>query len=405
MAEQPSGHLKNTLNHVQREDDLENLLQSERKHTVSFVVFVYWLVTVGNTVLFLQSSRTVPWPCYVTLWTFTIAISVLYLLRATKLAFLAAGLGAVSLSMFVYMVVPDYYFMGIVQTSVLMTIVATLYFHRVYFWMATATGGAMFVASFIIAAARHVSPSNVVFVMGLNGAMFWLMVSVGCWFYLKKSIWLFEKLSDAQSAMMIDALTKTYNRLYFDESLAMLEKRLGTSGLNELVSILMLDLDHFKRINDEHGHPVGDQVLVHFAETVQAHIRRTDVFVRVGGEEFALIVRHDHRFDLAAYADRLRMAVEQHPFVLTKGPGNVGGQVARMASPHRDPRAASTNSIRQDEFAPQFQGTTTIFIPLTTSIGGATFIAGQETIHGCVNRADVALYEGKTRGRNRVVIA
>jgi diguanylate cyclase (GGDEF)-like protein len=83
-------------------------------------------------------------------------------------------------------------------------------------------------------------------------------------------------------------LTKVHNRRGFDRELEKEYSRASRYGHG--FCITLIDLDHFKYFNDTHGHQLGDDVLVHFAERCQEHLRQTDVFCRVGGEEFALIL-------------------------------------------------------------------------------------------------------------------
>jgi diguanylate cyclase (GGDEF)-like protein len=120
----------------------------------------------------------------------------------------------------------------------------------------------------------------------------------------------------------------------------------------------MLDLDHFKRINDQHGHPVGDAVLKRFAEIVHANLRGSDIFGRWGGEEFLVIAPHLHLNDAVKMAEKLRHAIEDAGF---------------------------DDGIR-----------------LTTSIGVSEYRTG-EPASALIDRADHALYAAKGAGRNRVV--
>jgi diguanylate cyclase (GGDEF)-like protein len=110
-------------------------------------------------------------------------------------------------------------------------------------------------------------------------------------------------------ASVTDALTGVYNREYFDARLLTeiaYSKRHGTA-----LSLLMFDVDHFKRINDTYGHPVGDQALVKLVESVRTKLRAEDVFCRYGGEEFVTILRTTDLDAAACAAERIRQAVEQ----------------------------------------------------------------------------------------------
>lgn len=158
-----------------------------------------------------------------------------------------------------------------------------------------------------------------------------------------------------------DMLTGVTNRRHFFE-LAKLEferfKRYGHP-----LAILLMDIDHFKRINDTHGHQAGDFVLKSFVSTCQKQLRTTDIFARYGGEEFiGLLYEVDHTQALET-AERLRNAIADNHF--------------------------------------DFAGKT---ISVTMSIGLA-FAQANQTLDAAITLADQALYESKNKGRNRVTTA
>lgn len=166
----------------------------------------------------------------------------------------------------------------------------------------------------------------------------------------------------SESAMR-DGLTRAYNKRYFNErvdSELQYALRHGTP-----MSLIFIDIDHFKRINDTHGHNAGDQVLVQLSALVTSMLGEDDLFARYGGEEFAVIARG---MDLAAaqtLSERLRVSVETHPFAFGDAP-----------------------------------------IPVTISIG-VSRAPGMAiaTALDMVARADEALYAAKREGRNRVCVA
>ena len=129
------------------------------------------------------------------------------------------------------------------------------------------------------------------------------------------------------------------------------------------LSLIMLDLDHFKQFNDRHGHELGNELLRRLGQTLRAAVRDADMAARYGGEEFAVLMRGDesHGYELA---ERLRRAVEG---LAVEGRG--GGQAF-----------------------------------VTVSAGVATYPVGAGDETELVDRADDALYESKRRGRNRVTI-
>ncbi len=157
-----------------------------------------------------------------------------------------------------------------------------------------------------------------------------------------------------------DDLTKTFNKKYFTDRL---ESEFAFARRTKAaLSLVSFDLDHFKAINDTHGHPTGDVVLSETAQVVAALIRAEDVFARVGGEEFAVICRGADNIQGMAVAERVRQAVAGHKF--------------------------SADGIE---------------IPVAVSAGVAsipdTRIADAQAL---IAAADQALYEAKRGGRNRV---
>jgi diguanylate cyclase (GGDEF)-like protein len=156
----------------------------------------------------------------------------------------------------------------------------------------------------------------------------------------------------------IDPLTGIYNRLRFNGLL--LQDVDEARRYKVPISLIMFDIDHFKKVNDIHGHLVGDRVLKVIAAVVSSNIRTVDVFARWGGEEFMVLSKHVDRENMRTVAEKLRHAVE---------------------------------SVRIDGCH-----------PITCSFG-VTQLLDQETIESFTGRADAALYRAKNEGRNRVCIA
>jgi two-component system, cell cycle response regulator len=159
---------------------------------------------------------------------------------------------------------------------------------------------------------------------------------------------------------IIDGLTQVHVKRYLLEAL---DKELmrARRHIRDL-SFLMLDIDHFKKINDVHGHLAGDFVLKELARIVQGRIRRDEVFARYGGEEFAIVLPETNLEGAKALADGLREKVEQSRFV--------------------------------------FQNES---ISVTISIGVAMLGEPDRTSQDLIKHADMKLYDAKRGGRNRVI--
>ncbi len=174
-------------------------------------------------------------------------------------------------------------------------------------------------------------------------------------------------LNDATRDASTDGLTGLLNRRAFDSALRAAAAEAMNSGAD--LAFILIDVDHFKRVNDEWGHAVGDEVLRHAASLLMRTVRGGDLVARYGGEEFAVILTGTGRRGAIAVAENLREAVSTHPFVV----------------PH-DGDGAPTGA----------------HLHVTISAGISCYMAG-EPIAGWLGRADAALYRAKHAGRNRVV--
>lgn len=169
-----------------------------------------------------------------------------------------------------------------------------------------------------------------------------------------------ENYRRSLSLALTDELTGLYNRRYVSAHLSDLFGR-GDGGARTAVALL--DIDHFKGVNDRFGHPAGDAVLRQLAARAIRHVRSVDLVGRLGGEEFVVVMPETSLAGAVVGAERLRAAVADLPFALPGGDS----------------------------------------LPVTVSIGVAAAGAGHETIEGVLKRADDALYAAKNSGRNRVV--
>ncbi len=160
---------------------------------------------------------------------------------------------------------------------------------------------------------------------------------------------------------MRDPLTELYNRRYFDQRLG--EEHAFALRHQRPLSVILLDLDHFKRINDTHGHPAGDEVLRQVAQLIKRCVRQEDTSCRLGGEEFGVMVRVESKEGTRAVAERIRRRIADTPV-------SFGDQQ----------------------------------ITVTVSAGVATASAPHpyESPAALLAAADRALYRAKEQGRNRV---
>jgi two-component system, cell cycle response regulator len=166
------------------------------------------------------------------------------------------------------------------------------------------------------------------------------------------------------NAAVTDSLTGMYNRRYLESHFERICGRM--QGSEKQISLLMLDIDHFKEVNDTHGHVVGDEVLQAIARRILSNLRGFDTAIRYGGEEFVVLL----------------------PDATVGGAVAAGNRLCKSVS-----ASAIPISISEEGLA------------VTVSIGIANAIAGTESLDQMLKRADIALYEAKNAGRNRVVVA
>jgi len=167
-----------------------------------------------------------------------------------------------------------------------------------------------------------------------------------------------DLLTRYQRDALYDPLSGLLNRRGFDDAISQRIRGLPTQG-----SLIVCDIDHFKTINDVHGHALGDRVIVALARILAQFAPAGAVTARFGGEEFVLFLPDTHAARAAGIANDIRQSIAQ-------------------------------------DVADQFG----LSHPLTASFGLSTAQRGDASIHDAIARADAALYEAKTRGRNRVCV-
>ena len=158
-----------------------------------------------------------------------------------------------------------------------------------------------------------------------------------------------------------DRLTGLYNRGHWESNLKAAYARHQRYG--HALSLVMLDIDHFKRVNDTYGHQAGDKVIEHVAGLLREHVREADVAGRYGGEEFGVVLSDTDKAGALIFAERLRKAVE-------------------------------TLEVHYNDQAIRF----------TISLGVADLSQPSNDHADLIARADQALYTSKKSGRNRVTV-
>lgn len=165
-------------------------------------------------------------------------------------------------------------------------------------------------------------------------------------------------LKQMQKLIIVDSLTGLYNRRYFD---LYMEKTIPFSqNTKSPLTLIMLDIDHFKMVNDKYGHLCGDEALKYISNIIRMSVRNSDAYVRFGGEEFVIILPHTNLDFGKKIAERIRQAVERSDF--------------------------SYNNEH---------------IHITISLGVSLY--NGEKVQGFIDKADKALYIAKENGRNQVV--
>lgn len=168
---------------------------------------------------------------------------------------------------------------------------------------------------------------------------------------------------------LTDSLTGVNNRRFFDQRL--LEESARAQRAREPLACLFMDVDHFKSVNDNHGHQVGDQVLRDVAGIIREQLRASDVLGRYGGEEFSALLVNANSDSATEIAERIRSLIEKHVFT-----------------------ASDDNPL-----------SLTISIGIATLSTNKTEASAETLSEDLVERADQAVYQAKSNGRNQVILA
>jgi len=168
--------------------------------------------------------------------------------------------------------------------------------------------------------------------------------------------------TDLEKLATQDPLTHVYNRRHF-YTLAEVEIQRSLRSHSPF-SVILVDIDHFKNVNDKYGHKAGDEVLIHFTKVCIQNLRKVDIFSRFGGEEFAIVLPEADLDQAKETAERIRKIVE-----------------------------STVLNIDEHQFK------------ITASFGVSTFRGSPDTLELLLQKSDKALYTAKNKGRNRVICA
>ena len=192
---------------------------------------------------------------------------------------------------------------------------------------------------------------------------YWLLTAISGTLVLLCTTYIYnsnKRFNELKHQSKTDFLTGLYNVRQFDEALnASIDIAIKN---HEKLSLLMIDIDYFKKVNDTYGHPAGDEVLKQLGTLLKKWTRSKDLVSRNGGEEFTVLMPNCQHDIAIKVADRIRIAVENHHFILPEGEQ----------------------------------------IKFTTSIGVSTFLETTQSPDLFLKQADDAVYEAKRTGRNRV---
>ncbi|MDD2310574.1 MAG: GGDEF domain-containing protein [Desulfuromonadaceae bacterium] len=201
----------------------------------------------------------------------------------------------------------------------------------------------------------YTAPEMLVAVVFFFGAVFVLLVCLLAYRTTQE----LKRIYVLEHETVTDPLLGIFNRRFLDRRIQ--EEVLRAQRHRLDLSLLMVDIDNFKQVNDTWGHQAGDLVLQHLSQLLEMDLRQTDILARFGGEEFVILLPHTPEQDAFKLAEKLRRAVEQTPL-------------------HRIPE-----------------------LRVTISIGTSSLLPDGDDAHSLLERADKSMYRAKREGRNRVV--
>jgi len=189
---------------------------------------------------------------------------------------------------------------------------------------------------------------------------------------LKENEELKEKIKHIENLLTLDPLTEVYNRRYIEEELkslfeeveAIKQNKERRTGKEDQLSIIFLDIDDFKKVNDNYGHEAGDIVLKEISGLIKKNIRSSDKVARYGGEEFIIVLVKASKEDAYQKAEHVRKLISQTKIKIN----------------------------------------TKDFLTVTVTLGVAS-LSNEKSIKELLNKADKVLYEGKKSGKNKTTIA
>ncbi|PHS31987.1 MAG: hypothetical protein COA92_07360 [Sulfurovum sp.] len=350
-------------------ESIFNAKQLQMLFIMGLTFFIYLLYIILDFLILNEQERSLAVPFHITmliLWVYL--ISSIYYNFFRKFA------------MFILYLMPIYAVLGTLVFSYYYNPVYVVEIYVILFWTFV-TIGYMFLTSVIVASIMAMSSAVILYAYNIiehEAYILHMFLMVVAWMLGLSASYLIELYSrdnyekklailhmqdELKELSHRDYLTNLYNRRYFNE----FSKKFlnNVKQESEQMSVIMLDIDFFKNINDTYGHAIGDEIIKLLASLLKDNTRESDIVFRLGGEEFAILLPSTGKEKISNIAEKLRVVIENKEFRITKD-----------------------KSIR-----------------LTVSLGVACVnFEKDHNMSESLNRADKVLYQAKAEGRNRVVI-